>query len=289
MLLLFLIKICCIIHTASQPLPGCQERCGSVTIPYPFGIGSHCSAHETYAISCNTSFSPPRPFINNINLEVLEISLEGTARVNNPLLTYNCSGRTDRLDINFTNTPFTYSSTSTRFTAIGCNNLALISRLTTVIGGCISLCNITVPDNTCYGILCCQTNIPPSLKFINASLGSIQSRNVQNGCKYAFMVDVDWFNKLTDIYEVQNMPTVPAVLDWRLSRNCNAFGTLTSASSNISVCAAGAFCSNQSLCSCFPGYQGNPYVSGGCQGKFIVINITSFALVACTPLTFYVV
>lgn len=195
---------------------------------------------------------------------MLEISLDGTARVNNPLLTYNCSGRTDRLDVNFTNTPFTYSSTSTRFTAIGCNNLALISRLTTVIGGCISLCNITVPDNTCYGILCCQTNIPPSLKFINASLGSIESRNDQSGCKYAFMVDVDWFGNLTDIYEVQNMPSVPAVLDWRLSGNCNSFGPLISRS-NTSVCDDTAFCSNQSVCSCFPGYEGNPYLSGGCQ------------------------
>ncbi|GJT83558.1 wall-associated receptor kinase-like protein 8 [Tanacetum coccineum] len=249
---------------AQEVLPGCPQRCGTVTIPYPFGIGRNCSAHNTYSITCNTTFNPPKPFITNINLEVLQISLDGTARVNNPLLTYNCSGRTDRLDVNFTNTPFTYSSTSTRFTAIGCNNLALISRLTTVIGGCISLCNITVPDNTCYGILCCQTNIPPSLKFINASLGSIESRNDQSGCKYAFMVDVDWFGNLTDIYEVQNMPGVPAVLDWRLSGNCNSFGPLIS-SSNLSVCDDRAFCTNQSVCSCFPGYEGNPYLSGGCQ------------------------
>ncbi|KAI3682777.1 hypothetical protein L1987_83015 [Smallanthus sonchifolius] len=178
-------------------------------IPYPFGITPNCSAHETYSITCNTSFNPPRPFITTNNLEVLEISLEGTARVNNPLLTYNCSGRTDHLDVNFTNTPFTYSSTSTRFTAIGCNNLALISRLTTVIGG------------------------------------SIESRNDQKGCKYAFMVDVDWFANLTDIYEVQNMPTVPAVLDWRLSGNCNAFGLLGSRR-NTSVCDSSAFCSNRS-------------------------------------------
>ncbi|KAI3773939.1 hypothetical protein L1987_48478 [Smallanthus sonchifolius] len=61
------------------------------------------------------------------------------------------------------------------------------------------------------------TNIPLSLKFIKASLGSITSRNDQKGCKYAFMVDVDWLANMTDIYEVQNMPTVPAVLDWRLS------------------------------------------------------------------------
>ncbi|XP_076894075.1 wall-associated receptor kinase-like 22 [Bidens hawaiensis] len=262
-LLLFMIKACYLTKTSSQPLPGCQERCGSVMIPYPFGITPNCSAHDTFSITCNTSFNPPRPFITNNNLEVLEISLEGTARVNNPLLTYNCSGRTDHLDVNFTNTPFTYSSTSTRFTAIGCNNLALISRLTTVIGGCISLCNITEPDNTCFGILCCQTNIPPSLKFINASLGSIESRNDQRGCKYAFMVDVDWFANLTDIYEVQNMPSVPAVLDWRLSGNCDAFGPLV-LMSNTTVCDSSAFCSNRSLCSCFQGYQGNPYLPGGC-------------------------
>ncbi|KAI3829558.1 hypothetical protein L1987_03684 [Smallanthus sonchifolius] len=111
-----------------------------------------------------------------------------------------------------------------------------------------------------------QTNIPPSLKFINASLGSIESRNDQKGCKYAFMVDVDWFANLTDIYEVQNMPSVPAVLDWRLSGNCNAFGPLVSRR-NTSVCDSSAFCSNQSVCSCFREYQGNPYLPGGCQGK----------------------
>ena len=101
---LFLIKICYLLEISSQVLPGCRERCGSVRIPYPFGIGPNCSAHDTYSITCNTSFSPPRPFITNINLEVLEISLDGTARVNTPLLTYNCSSRTDRLDVNFTNT-----------------------------------------------------------------------------------------------------------------------------------------------------------------------------------------
>ncbi|KAJ0620761.1 putative EGF-like domain, growth factor receptor cysteine-rich domain superfamily [Helianthus annuus] len=78
------------------------------------------------------------------------------------------------------------------------------------------------------------------------------------------MVDVDWFANLTDIYEVQNMPSVPAVLDWRLSGNCDAFGPFVSRR-NTSVCDANAFCSNRSVCACFQGYQGNPYLQGGCQ------------------------
>ncbi|KAJ0763385.1 hypothetical protein HanPI659440_Chr08g0280071 [Helianthus annuus] len=173
---------------------------------------------------------------------------------------------TDHLVVNFTNTPFTYSTTATRFTAIGCNNLALISGPIRVLGGCVSLCTDTTPDNNCYGVLCCQTNIPPSLKFINASLSSIESRYGNGPCKYAFMVDVAWFGNLIDIYVVQSMPSVPAVLDWRLSANCNAFGPLD-LGTNTSVCDSRAFCSNQSVCACSRGYQGNPYLSGGCQGK----------------------
>ncbi|KAD4585244.1 hypothetical protein E3N88_22845 [Mikania micrantha] len=108
------------------------------------------------------------------------------------------------------------------------------------------------------GVLCCQTNIPPPLKFINASLSSLESKYETDACKYAFMVDVVWFGRLIDIYMVQSMPSVPAVLDWRLSGNCGAFG------SNMSVCGSNAYCFNQSVCICSQGYQGNPYLPRGC-------------------------
>ncbi|KAM0053283.1 putative EGF-like calcium-binding domain-containing protein [Helianthus debilis subsp. tardiflorus] len=229
--LLFILKAYCFTETSSEPSPDCQKSCGSVAIPYPFGIGPGCSAHDAYSVTCNTSFNPPRPFITNINLEVLEVSLQGTVRINNPLFD-SCNNRTDHLVVNFTNTQFTYSTTATRFTAIGCDNVALISGPTNVLGGCISICNVTFQNNTCYGLFCCQINIPPSLKYIKASVES---------------------------------PSIPAVLDWRLSGDCNAFGPLDS-SSNTSVCDSRAICSNQSVCACPQGYQGNPYLSGaaGC-------------------------
>ncbi|KAD5802480.1 hypothetical protein E3N88_13840 [Mikania micrantha] len=232
-----MIKTCCLTQTASQPPPECPERCGNVTIPYPFGIGPGCSAHDTYSVTCNTTFNPPKPFITSINLEALEISLEGTVRVNNPVFNC-CNGRTNHLVVNFTNTPFTYSTTATRFTAFGCNN-----------------------KYTSFN----------SLKFINASLSSLESKYETDACKYAFMVDVVWFGRLIDMYLVQSMPSVPAVLDWRLSGSCGAFGPLDSGG-NMSVCGSNAYCFNQSVCICSQGYEGNPYLPRGCQGKSIITD-----------------
>ncbi|KAK3007802.1 hypothetical protein RJ639_015291 [Escallonia herrerae] len=380
-------------HALSLAKPGCQERCGNVVIPYPFGVGADCSSHETFAIACNSSFTPAKPFHGAINMEVLEISLQGTIRVNNPISTSNCPNRPDStLKMDTSKTPFSFSDSQSKFTAMGCNNLELINGKDVETGGCtsfcnsswrpstcyginccqtrippslkvtdvsltnvysnngvesckrafmvekdwfanltnpfdvhfmenvpvvldwtanatcknfteryikdqyetvcacgwgsegnpylvngcqeflsverVSFCNITSRDNTCYGINCCQTRIPPFLKFINASLGSIDRSNDQTGCKYAFMVDQDWFTNLTGPYVVQRMDNVPVVLNWRPYGACRSFGAFNSATdSSESLCRTQTFCTNQSLCSCNPGYDGNPYLPDGCQGK----------------------
>lgn len=268
---MMLMLVLLFVHAASAQesslaKPGCPQTCGNLKISYPFGIGTNCSAHSSLEISCNNSFDPPKAFLNDNNLELLNISLEaGTIDVNNPVIT-DCANGSNGKEVILSN-PFTFSSSQNRFTAMGCDNLALISRQGLSIGGCMSFCNITFQDNNCFGINCCQTRIPPSLMFTNASLKSIDPKNDQKGCRYAFIVDQDWFGSLTDIYSVRTMEQVPAVLDWSLSGTCQSFGALNP-STNGSVCGRNTFCTNQSLCSCIEGYQGNPYLPDGCQGEF---------------------
>ncbi|XP_017225151.2 wall-associated receptor kinase-like 8 [Daucus carota subsp. sativus] len=257
-LVLKIVLVLLFVHEASAQAsslakPGCQQTCGDIIISYPFGIGTNCSADQSLEISCNSSFNPPKAFLNDINLELRNISLEdGTVQVYNPVITDCPSGSNNGQEV-FLSGPFAFSSTQNRFTAMGCNNLALISRQGISIGGCMSFCNTTFRDNNCFGINCCQTRIPPSLKFTNASLESIDPKNDEIGCRYAFIVDQNWFGELANVYSVQKMEQVPAVLDWRLTGSCQSFGAVES-STNGSVCGRNSFCTNQSLCSCVEGF-----------------------------------
>ncbi|XP_062200882.1 wall-associated receptor kinase 1-like isoform X2 [Phragmites australis] len=43
-------------------LPGCPDKCGDVSIPYPFGIKANCFL-PGFEVVCNETLTPPRPFL----------------------------------------------------------------------------------------------------------------------------------------------------------------------------------------------------------------------------------
>ncbi|GKB57704.1 ribonuclease H-like domain, reverse transcriptase, RNA-dependent DNA polymerase [Tanacetum coccineum] len=84
--------------------PGCNDTCGKVRIPYPFGIGANCSVNKWYTIDCNSS----TPYLSALNhLEVLGVDLENqTITVNMQKLSV-CSQTTKSVDLG--SSPFLYS------------------------------------------------------------------------------------------------------------------------------------------------------------------------------------
>ncbi|KAK3021173.1 hypothetical protein RJ639_045551 [Escallonia herrerae] len=220
--ILVLLLITATAQALSLANPGCEETCGNVTIPYPFGIGASCSANESFIVTCNNSFGPTVPYIRSINLWVLEISLQGTIRVYSPIITSNCSDRRhSTLEMDFSRTPFSFSDTRNQFTATGCNNLALINGQDIETGGCTSYCNSSWRPSTCYGINCCQTRIPSFLKYINVSLRSI-SPEMMGKVASAHL----WWNK-TDVDECANPSTNDCVHPYICVNSPSGYGCLS--------------------------------------------------------------
>ncbi|XP_008229719.1 PREDICTED: wall-associated receptor kinase-like 1 [Prunus mume] len=211
--------------------PSCETHCGDVSIPYPFGIGpsSSCYMYDWFEIHCDNSTSPHKPFLRAAKLEVLNISIEGTLLVKNPV-TFFFNGRKTPQAPNLMGSPFLYSQKYNRFTAVSCGFFALVRSYhdQRVVGGCMSTCDKsaeTAHNHGCIGINCCQTTLPQNLSVIETEIKSESEESSTSGndrmlapYNYAFLVEHDWFqNNLSNFRDVKDMDSVPVVLEWSLS------------------------------------------------------------------------
>lgn len=159
--------------SSSSMATKCQRSCGSVSLPYPFGVGEDptCFRNKEFKITCDESFTPAKALLKGA-YEVLDISVEGHLRIKSPVdaICYTENGNrrttvTSNDAVGFDETPFTYSNTRNKFTVIGCDIQA--SMMSTIMGlhrfstGCISGCRNTysVINGSCTGIGCCKSNL----------------------------------------------------------------------------------------------------------------------------------
>ena len=268
---------------------GAAPVCGNVTIPYPFGIEPGCFIDDSFAIDCkNTTLGSPKPFLRRLDLEVLDISLEGTLRVNYPMSRWCPYDRTKTKiapNVSLASSPFVFSKLRNIFVAMGCANVAYLltsdgsNSSLSIHGGCMSVCEKdTIQSNgsSCNGIGCCKTTIPSDLDVFTTiiqSTGRVSFESTED-CKYAFLVDQKWFEEnITNHFEVRNMSHVPVVLNWEI--NANLF-SLEMGSSNSTCQFANRSSSLGNIsstftCSCDTGFEGNPYLVDGCQGKLLAL------------------
>ncbi|KAJ6337327.1 hypothetical protein OIU76_007078 [Salix suchowensis] len=261
--------------------PGCHDRCGNVTIPYPFGLTEDCYYHVRFLITCNHTFNPPKAFLRESNIDFTEITLEGKLHLEQYIAKdcYNASGPTD------SNTPsltldanFIISDADNIFVSIGCDTVASLSGSLKETGsadneyevGCMSSCNSLkyVPNDTCSGIGCCQTSLAKGVYYIDIAVGSRKNHSGIldfSPCSYAFIIEKNKFNFSTsDLWELQNVDSLPIVVDWSIGNNSCA-----EVKANTSACQGNSTCYDPDnghgyLCRCMDGYRGNPYLPNGC-------------------------
>ncbi|KAK8572291.1 hypothetical protein V6N13_047895 [Hibiscus sabdariffa] len=264
--------------TPAMAKPGCRSRCGDVIIPYPFGTGGDCNITEEFFITCSADFIPNKPFLTNSNIQVLDISLDGQLRIlgNASYDCYNTSGHREWFYPWLRFSEFSINSNKNKFTAIGCDTYARVEgfhgqRYTT---GCLSLCNniADVSNGSCSGIGCCQTSIPKGVRSYNITLDSYDNHVdvlPENPCSYAFVAEND--NYTFSSSDIRGFGfrdrKFPVTLDWKIgTSSCNEakmdtmnFGCKENSDCFDSENNSGYFCK------CFQGYEGNPYLSDGCQ------------------------
>ncbi|XP_012848336.1 PREDICTED: wall-associated receptor kinase-like 8 [Erythranthe guttata] len=267
---------------------GCPSKCGNITIPYPFGIGSSCSANSSFEIVCrySTNIIPPRaiPFLSSISLELFNISLQGTITINNPVkpMHYYSIQETRYFVASLAQSPFTISSQHNLMVVLGCQNSVWMraNNTATAVGGCIAICDANLTDTNCNGINCCQATIPPRLKGLKYSYQCTNQVGTNNSsCGYAFPVEKKW---LRDEYKKQKVlqnnqlnpydpdfVSAPLVLEWEFNKqeldSTSACKYYSNNSENYGYEISKDYVSSAQYCYCKNGYEGNPYLPQGCN------------------------
>nr|XP_043620333.1 wall-associated receptor kinase 2-like [Erigeron canadensis] len=256
---------------ASLAKPGCQERCGNLTITYPFGIGPGCYLNKSFEVFCKGSSSSQSlsslQFLYNLEMPILDISMETVRVLDRPNLvcsyhSFTSIRRTVRLQPHFT-----YSHHRNIYVAVGCDIAATFHVAGTTsdnVVGCSSLCLMQSLDGfgTCMGINgCCEKYLPTETAAYTFLVGNIKSSST---CIGAFVIEKDYHRPLFNRWE--DIHNFPVVLNWVID-----FGTCQQAYKREgSLCGQNSYCVDTTKghgynCRCLEGYKGNPYLPDGCK------------------------
>jgi hypothetical protein len=267
---------------ATVAKPGCRSKCGGVEIPYPFGLTEACYLNKMFNISCDDSGKPiiGGVTVTNISIETHELHvLHSVAQ--------DCYDRSGQLESNnesfFWAGGYTISNSKNKFIALGCDTIAYLRGSQNgekYWTGCASLCSSlrNVVNGSCSGVGCCEVEFPDGLKNIKVEVTSFYNHtNISyfNPCGYAFVVENGGFNFSSNYLEDLPDKKVPLTLDW-------AVGNLTCEEARNKpnfTCQENSECFDPKnrqgyRCKCKQGYQGNPYLHGGCQGTYISYTST---------------
>jgi hypothetical protein len=262
--LLLTLQVTAVVAAASG---GCSsQKCGNVTVSYPFGIkGAGCGL-PGFQLNCSTNSS-------NLSYSNLSLStVSGTYQVTaldasylvldaTPLKAWTYSSLTISFQVADTS-PYLIDTYNVLF-GYGANTTAQFS--TDQDGGTHPSCqNLAVNQFTiayCDYYACCSAaNVPPGVRTVNMSASEVAGSGAEG---YASIIYPETYS--TPSAAAFGAGSWGLRLGWYLPGNCSIDGN--------STCSANTTCSDTTgagfRCACLQGWQGDGYSNGtGCIGRF---------------------
>jgi hypothetical protein len=228
--------------------------------------------------------------IRGKNIEVLNLT-QGQM-VMNFFVSHLCpdSNNTEEANRPFLQVPsFTISSTENKFITVGCDSYGYLNSNfngATYSTGCLTRCydfdpEMVIGNSTgkCTGLGCCQIDIPPLMKNITIQTFKFpNSTQSQEGCSYSFIAKQGSYNfSVKHIHSLPNR-TFPLVVNWAVTNeSCEKAQTTDSyACKENSKCVHDDPDYDGYRCKCLEGFEGNPYLPGGCTGNKQTIIVYYF-------------
>ncbi|KAK4264687.1 hypothetical protein QN277_025829 [Acacia crassicarpa] len=266
----------------AQTKPGCNNKCGNVSVPYPFGTSENCYYRDedlNFFLNCTTTTSPSSgeattQLIYGDNIPVLNISLDPPELTVSADVSYHCYNSS--YSYNWMKVgKFSISNTENRFTVVGCDTYAYFRDLSSTFrtGSMLTCSNETKFKEAggCSGVGCCQTSFPQAITNYDITLRSFENySDVRdfNPCGYAFIAKEGSFNfSYRELLNLSNRTQFPVVVDWSVSnqtcpeaqKDKRSYACKQNSRCKESVSGIGYYCV------CEDGFRGNPYLDTGCK------------------------
>ncbi|KAL6847393.1 hypothetical protein ACP4OV_023246 [Aristida adscensionis] len=278
----------------------CTTSCGDVLVPFPFGIGPGCYL-PGFNLTCDTSHVQPRLFLGNGTLQVTDISLDNsTMRVLGPSIVMSSAvqgmwggpewGLVD-------GGPYLLQEGRNEFVVNACNCYAALSTSNQTakdqnyVNRCDTICfgedmaNHTIRSSgrRCSGVGCCQAPVLDAATAYYITLTDSLDKDKYGTNGSLLIAEQGWFDHMDSeqVLSSGQAGAIPAVLSWAvrstmLSRpnetrvgneTCPRDLGTTICHSNHSSCTSSVDNNHNHgyTCKCDKGFQGNPYLPGGCQ------------------------